>query len=516
MRFIPLLFAVTAQAAPLKLTLDPSGSNPQSVVGKPGDAVAIADTVAGCARGFGAWVAAEPLIELTLKQPSQKLTVESSKPWAMVLPDGSAQCEMGGAGTLQGTVPAGVSKLYALGQSVTGAGMSLGYERGEQVSVQVEARDWPLRFDASGAASLEVTAEPTEPFALSLAPPQTGESQVRLECGLLGPKPQAVLEVAPVRAATLMVAYTREKRDYALVGPLDAPRAEQHVWCSSNLQLAQDEFLEGRYALFATPKTKGPQRLLLLGPKTQRPAGFRASAPEDLKGLPLEARVIHQHYPFFSADAPKLVHPADFENVAALWRAVPAELLVTPKVELTPNLLRGSKLTLAQGEPLLLLSFSKEVAEVLTLDGEQVKVSPKFLLAQPPASVVAPAAPRGEDRIHPDDDVGFEFVTDALQSEHARFKKLDEKALACWQKNFNPKGFDYDVVTYRNGEIVNVESLDVRFRKKAMTACKRDLDAAANAGRALRSKLTTVRKKRWEALLSDAKAAVSSAIASVK
>jgi hypothetical protein len=506
-----LILSTVVSAAPLKLALDPKLLNPIAVLGAPADVTGTAERLGGCTKGKGASIADEPFIELTLVQPVKQLQVTSSVPWAMVFPDGTIECslDVDRPSTVRGAVPAGVAKFYPLGQSLSGAGLSIGYQRGERATVQFEAADWPLKFDTSGVAEVKVPAEPAEPLLITLDAPAKVDLRTGLtRCGFWNPRPSAILDVASLRAATLTPGFSRETAHFAVVGPLDAARDAQRVWCQQRLALAKDEFLEGRYAVFASPNNKSRATLLLSGPKTSQPVVFRVSPNDDLDGLSLEQRVLRRHYPGFPTDAFALRSPQDFEKVVALWKAVPAALLVTPKTELAKDLLARGETVLAAGEPLLLLGLSGDGATVLTVDGEQDVVSPKFLVAKAPASPVLPATRRGPNRVRPDDDLNFEFVTEALKPEHDRFKKLDEKGAACWDKHYNSQGRGLDVVTYVNGRITNVESLDARFRKVAEKACKRDFDAAEKAGKALREKLAKERRSRYEQAFADAKAAV--------
>ncbi|MFZ5443782.1 MAG: hypothetical protein ACOZQL_27500 [Myxococcota bacterium] len=479
-----------------------TGLNPLQAEFKPEPATRALFELGWCGVGIGGFVATKPAGKLTLRTAVKNVKLQGSVPFALLLPGSKVYCsDRFGAVDAQ-ELPAGELQFFPVGLNPKAlANADYGYQPGQAVTLLLDAKDEPVRLSPPPQT---VTWSPGDaPLVVRAKYPDAASARA-LGDAEFGAVPLALVEVKgaleKVRLLALNPPAEAASPRVELL-PLDVPRKKQREWLAGDNPFsshADKPLLPGRYALLSSPGA-GPVRVVL---SAGEPSPlFVATTEADLPAYAgVAGAVLHLHAPFVEHEQLQPKTPAELKDHLALWKAVPTGLRVTLVVDRQVEVLGGGEVTVRAGEPLLVTEATTQGAKVVTADGLDAEFDDELLTRTAPAQWVVPERSRAFEST--DDDSLLLFMTPALAKVEASFKQADEKASACWAKNYNPAGQNYDVVTYRNGRVVNVESLDDRFRAKAEKACKGPLAAAeklrAQLFKALAPEAKRVRAQAWD------------------
>lgn len=502
-RPVALVVCLLAGLAQAQVFEPVTGLNPAHFEAKPEAASKSLFELGWCGVGLGGHVTAKPAMKLTLPAVVKSVRVRGSVPFVLMLPGNKVFCSNRFGEVVANELPAGELAVYPTGINPKApANADYGFRAGETVELELDALEQPLRF-AEPAQKLSWSAGDAPQVVRATLPNESAAVSV----GNVNFAPLALVEVkSAMDHADLRVLRppSREAEPRVVLLPLDVPRAKQGNWLAGeNAFDPQHErpLLPGRFVLLASPGA-GPVRVVLS--QRPQPSLFIATNEADLPAYAqgLEAADLSLHAPFLAPTALEPKSPAELEERLTLWKSLPAALRVTLVLDRKANVLGVGDVTVRAGEPLLMVNANNGRSDVMTADGVKASFDNEVLTRTAPAKWVLPEAPRAFEST--DDDSLLLFKTPALAKLEARFKDADAKAEACWKKNYNPRGQDYDVVTYRNGRVVNVESLDERFRKQAEGACKAPLANAEKLRKELFKGLAPeakkVRAEAWKSL----------------
>jgi hypothetical protein len=370
------------------------------------------------------------------------------------------------------------------------------------------------RAFADGVRTVSVPAAIETPLAVegTLASARVMQDRSCRGGALFASAPDVLLKLTrPLPRLELALAWAPEGQRLRVYGPLET-RGPSHVpECPPNDRWTQ-AMAEGTYALWIdAPKPRPGEaaaawRIFATTPETKRDLLDRATEPGPQ--LTARQRLLFNHYPGIDGEKVRAQTRAGDELRRRLFLEAPAPLFVFAKVDTDASLLREEntrKLTLPRaGEPLLVVDVnSSEHLRVLTADGERFWLDPRAVTTQPPGPVYVPTEPRST-AVHPEDALAL-----AHPDEHKKLaghRALEKKLYDCygevWRKHDKTgRAYKYDLVTYRNGQVVMTENWGDKIDRMARAQCKAAQVEESLAR--LARELTSTRTQRRKAELSE-------------
>lgn len=321
--------------------------------------------------------------------------------------------------------------------------------------------------------------------------------------GMWAAQPDFLVETsAPLTKVTVEIVSGSDQLRLSSFGPLDEMGPQNIPW--GDKRMISHDLFTGRTAFWvgAEQKLTGAQtyHVAIYSNKTALDPMTRFT--ETNSNQSVQARVLARHLPF----RPSYLSLTKTDDMIhrRLFMEAQADLFVFALVDVDPDMMtlkEPREVTPPRaGEALLVEQVGVgqfgDGVTVSTADNVSFTVPAKLLTIKPPASIVVPKEPRVSA-------ISYEQLVElSIESERplvAAQEKLEDAAYTCarevWKKeDTTGHASQYDIVTYRNGNVVSVENMGERINKLVRKKCP--IERAEKGHAALVKKLAAGRMNR--------------------